>query len=48
MMERDSEEDQMAYAHALAEWGEAGGYEQETIWDQCTVAALGVPYERVA
>ena len=29
-----------------AEWGEAGGYEQETIWDQCTVAALGVPYER--
>ena len=46
MMERDSEEDQMAYAHALTEWGEAGGYEQETLWDQCTVAALGVPYER--
>ena len=46
MMERDSEADQMAYAHALVEWGEAGGYEQETVWDQCTVAALGVPYER--
>ena len=46
MMERDSEEDQMAYAHALTEWGEARGYEQETLWDQCTVAALGVPYER--
>ena len=30
MMERDSEADQMAYAHALVEWGEAGGYEQET------------------
>ena len=46
MMERDSEADQMAYAHALVEWGEAGGYEQETLWDQCTVAALGVPYEQ--
>ncbi len=46
MMERDEEADQMAYAHALVEWGEAGGYEQETLWDQCTVAALGIPYER--
>ncbi|MFM6847761.1 MAG: ABC-F family ATP-binding cassette domain-containing protein [Terrabacter sp.] len=46
MMERDSEDDQMAYAHALVEWGEAHGYEQETLWDQCTVAALGVPYEK--
>ncbi|GAA2161739.1 ATP-binding cassette domain-containing protein [Humibacillus xanthopallidus] len=46
MMERDSEDDQMAYAHALVEWGEAGGYEQETIWDQCTMAALGIPYEQ--
>lgn len=46
MMERDSEDDQMAYAHALVEWGEAGGYEQETVWDQCTVAALGIPYEK--
>ncbi|HET7397284.1 MAG TPA: ATP-binding cassette domain-containing protein [Intrasporangium sp.] len=46
MMERDAEADQLAYAHALVEWGEAGGYEQETLWDRCTVAALGVPYER--
>ncbi|MBC9823681.1 ATP-binding cassette domain-containing protein [Terrabacter sp. MAHUQ-38] len=46
MMERDSEDDQMAYAHALVEWGEAGGYEQETLWDQCTVAALGIHYEK--
>ncbi|MER7071661.1 ATP-binding cassette domain-containing protein [Terrabacter sp. NPDC000476] len=46
MMERDSEADQMAYAHALVEWGEARGYEQETLWDQCTTAALGVPYEQ--
>ncbi|AXG14146.1 ABC-F family ATP-binding cassette domain-containing protein [Intrasporangium calvum] len=46
MMERDSEEDQLAYAHALVEWGEAGGYEQETLWDQCTMVALGLPYEK--
>lgn len=46
MMERDSEDDQMAYAHALVEWGEAGGYEQETLWDQCTVAALGIPFDQ--
>ncbi|WP_347352018.1 ATP-binding cassette domain-containing protein [Intrasporangium sp.] len=46
MMERDSESDQMAYAHALVEWGEAGGYEQETLWDQVTMAALGVPHEK--
>ena len=46
MMERDSEQDQMDYAHALVEWGEAGGYEQETVWDQCTMAALGIPYEK--
>ena len=46
MMERDSEADQMAYAHALVEWGEAGGYEQETLWDQCTIAALGIPYDQ--
>ncbi|WP_343991752.1 ABC-F family ATP-binding cassette domain-containing protein [Terrabacter terrae] len=46
MIERDSEADQMAYAHALVEWGEAGGYEQEILWDKCTVAALGVPYDK--
>jgi ATPase subunit of ABC transporter with duplicated ATPase domains len=46
MMERDSEQDQLAYAHALVEWGEAGGYEQETVWDKVTMAALGVPFVR--
>ncbi|GGL31738.1 ABC-F family ATP-binding cassette domain-containing protein [Phycicoccus endophyticus] len=46
MMERESEQDQLDYAQALADWGDAGGYEWETLWDVCTVAALGVPYER--
>ncbi|WP_156198081.1 ABC-F family ATP-binding cassette domain-containing protein [Actinotalea caeni] len=46
MMEDDSERVQMAYAQTLADWADVGGYEQETLWDVCTVAALGVPYER--
>jgi ATPase subunit of ABC transporter with duplicated ATPase domains len=46
LMERDSEADQLAYAHALVEWGDAGGYDYETLWDTCTVAALGMPFER--
>ncbi|MFC4032943.1 ABC-F family ATP-binding cassette domain-containing protein [Streptomyces polygonati] len=46
MMAQDDEPAQMAYATALSEWAEARGYEAETLWDMCTVAALGVPYER--
>lgn len=46
VMEHDTERDQLAYAQALVDWGDAGGYEAETLWDTCTVAALGVPYER--
>mgnify|MGYP000618450171 CR=1 FL=1 len=46
MMERESEQDQLDYAQALADWGDVGGYEWETLWDVCTVAALGVPFER--
>ncbi|MFW6091033.1 MAG: ABC-F family ATP-binding cassette domain-containing protein [Actinomycetota bacterium] len=46
MMERDDEPTQLAYAAALAEWADAGGYEVEVLWDVCTTAALGVPYER--
>ena len=36
----------MAYAEALAEYADAGGYDVEVVWDVCTVAGLGVPYER--
>ena len=46
IIDDDTLENQLAYASALAEYAEAGGYEQETVWDQCTVAALGVPFER--
>ncbi|SCG06760.1 ATPase components of ABC transporters with duplicated ATPase domains [Streptomyces sp. Ncost-T6T-2b] len=42
----DDEAAQMAYAQALSDWAEARGYEAETVWDMCTTAALGVPYEK--
>ncbi|MDU2317390.1 MAG: ATP-binding cassette domain-containing protein [Cutibacterium acnes] len=37
---------QLVYASAISEWGEVGGYDVEVLWDVCTVAALGVPFER--
>ncbi|MEP6856671.1 MAG: ATP-binding cassette domain-containing protein, partial [Pedococcus sp.] len=46
MMERDHEADQMAYAQALVTWGDVGGYDYETFWDVCTVAALGMAFEK--
>ncbi|ADP78544.1 ABC-F family ATP-binding cassette domain-containing protein [Pseudofrankia inefficax] len=46
MMERDDEAAQLQYAQALSDWAEVGGYDAETVWDTCTMAALGTPYER--
>ncbi|MGA5580249.1 ABC-F family ATP-binding cassette domain-containing protein [Streptomyces thermodiastaticus] len=45
VMTVDDEAAQMSYAQALADWAEARGWEAETVWDMCTVAALGVPYD---
>lgn len=46
LIEHDDTEAQMRYATALADYAEAGGYEQEVVWDHCTLAALGIPFER--
>jgi ATPase subunit of ABC transporter with duplicated ATPase domains len=46
LMETDDEATQFRYAHALQEWGEAGGYAAEVLWDTVTVAALRVPFDR--
>jgi len=46
LIETDDTDTQMRYASALAEYAEAGGYEQEVVWDHCTMAALGIPFER--
>jgi ATPase subunit of ABC transporter with duplicated ATPase domains len=39
---------QMRYAGALAHWSDVGGYDSEVLWDTCTVAALGVAFDRCA
>ncbi len=46
LMETDDEATQMRYAGALAEYADAGGYDLEVTWDTCTVAAMGLPYDR--
>ncbi|MGW0118232.1 ABC-F family ATP-binding cassette domain-containing protein [Streptomyces sp. NPDC003327] len=46
IMTVDDEAAQMRYAQALSDWAEVQGYEAETLWDVCTMAALGVPYEK--
>ena len=46
MLARGDEAAQLRYAAALADWGDAGGYDAEVLWDACTVAALGLGYEQ--
>ncbi len=46
LMDTDDEKTQMRYAQALAEFTDAGGYDIEVVWDVCTMAGLGVSYDR--
>ncbi len=46
LMEVDDEPSQMAYAQSLVDWADAGGYDYEVLWDVCTIAALGIPFEK--
>ena len=46
IIERDDTDTQLRYATAIADYADAGGYEHETVWDACTTAALGIPFER--
>ncbi|CAM5370559.1 ABC-F family ATP-binding cassette domain-containing protein [Leifsonia shinshuensis] len=46
ILERDETDTQLRYATALTDYADAGGYDQEVVWDHCTVAALGIPFER--
>ena len=38
----------IAYATALGDWGERGGYELELFWDECCRAAVGASYTELA
>ncbi|MGV8909224.1 MAG: ABC-F family ATP-binding cassette domain-containing protein [Propionicimonas sp.] len=46
LMDTDDLPAQLAYAEALSEFADAGGYDLEVVWDVCTTAALGVPYDK--
>ncbi len=41
-------EDPMAYADALAAWGDVGGYDLEVAWDECVTRAIGESLDTVA
>ena len=47
LMDDESESTMMRYAQAISDWGEHGGYELEVVWDVCTMAAMGKPFENV-
>jgi len=48
LAEVDDEQTQMAYAFAISEHIEAGGYELEVVWDAVCTAALGLTFDAVA
>jgi ATPase subunit of ABC transporter with duplicated ATPase domains len=46
--ERTAVDDPMRYATALSDWGDAGGYEIEALWDECTGRVLDMDLRHVA
>jgi ATPase subunit of ABC transporter with duplicated ATPase domains len=48
MNEDGSEKSQMAYAQAIIDWGDCGGYDFEVIWDKCCTEMLEKPFDEVA
>ncbi|GAA0795484.1 ABC-F family ATP-binding cassette domain-containing protein [Spirilliplanes yamanashiensis] len=42
----EAEKAQLAYANALAHWGEAGGYEAEVLFDTVSTLVLRLPWEQ--
>ncbi|MGW0431213.1 ABC-F family ATP-binding cassette domain-containing protein [Micromonospora sp. NPDC003197] len=42
----DHESTQLAYAQALTDHTDAGGYDIEVVWDSCTTAALGLDFDQ--
>jgi ATPase subunit of ABC transporter with duplicated ATPase domains len=46
LMDDDAEPTQLAYAQALADYADAGGYDAEVVFDACCTTALGLSYDR--
>ena len=47
LMESDDERVQMRYAHAIAEYAEAGGYDAEVLFDVVTTSAMGEAFDDI-
>jgi ATPase subunit of ABC transporter with duplicated ATPase domains len=45
-MERDDEATQLAYATALSDWADAGGYDAEVLWDISCTEAFGIGFDK--
>ncbi|MGW5264671.1 ABC-F family ATP-binding cassette domain-containing protein [Microbispora sp. NPDC004025] len=43
----ENETAQLAYAQAISDYADAGGYDMEVVWDTCATSAIGLPYEVV-
>ena len=48
MNEDASEKNQMAYAAAIIDWGDCGGYDFEVIWDKCCTEMLDKSFDEVS
>jgi ATPase subunit of ABC transporter with duplicated ATPase domains len=46
--EVEAVDEPMRYATALAEWGDAGGYDAEVFWDTCCSRAIGESFHDLA
>lgn len=40
----ENEKIQMRYAQAISDWGDAGGYDMDVLWDICTTQAINIPF----
>jgi ATPase subunit of ABC transporter with duplicated ATPase domains len=47
LMDGDDDQTAIAYATALADYADAGGYDIEVRWDSCCTSALGAPFNSV-
>ncbi len=45
MAQLGTEPSQMAFAQAVADWADVGGYQVEALWDECCAVALGQPLD---
>ncbi|MBB2913109.1 ATPase subunit of ABC transporter with duplicated ATPase domains [Streptosporangium becharense] len=43
----DDETAQLAYAQAVADYADVGGYDMEVVWDVCATGSMGLPYDAV-